>query len=80
MVLVTGATREYRCQPSRHERTNLRQKFYRLWRFAAQGVGLESANARLNEIAQEVNGVRHATAAIAFLISPQRERYFSETI
>jgi hypothetical protein len=51
MVIVAGATRQDTCRLSRHERTDLQQKFYRLRRFAAQGFGLETADSRLDEIA-----------------------------
>jgi hypothetical protein len=51
MIIVAGATRQDTRQLSRRERTNLQQKFYRLRRFAAQGVSLEAADARLDEIA-----------------------------
>ena len=79
MVIVAGAARQHARQLSRHERTNLRQKFHCFRRITAQGVSFETVDAHLDEIAQKVNGVSqdYATAAIAFLISPQSARYFS---
>src|SRR5205807_4368892 len=77
MVTVAGAACQDAYQLSRRERTNLRQKFHCFRRITAQGVSFETVDAHLDEIAQKVNGVSqdYATAAIAFLISPQSARY-----